>query len=376
MLDEGYEIRFDSGNFDAETLNMQITNFEVLKNGTRFWNADAISLETTLLADGRTLIVKNLEIDSFVSLVNKLKVGSIIARNFTLDKYDHLLAGKISSLSDHALDNAYLGMFDFWAPVERGAGYETFVQSIELTPVRRTTKPSGSSYINQIGMRGLASVKNRQLHGQDQVLTTDNIAGYDLVTHLSLQNFEIAFDIENVLIKEVGVMRSQLSGHVDIKNHFSTDIEFDAQIPLPIFWEIMKHTDSSTFFTGEFGDEVAQSFLASLFQSDAALSKVSLSLRDYGTLGRLLNLYAKHSGQSVTKATDDIRLKIDQWMKGSIPNERMHLFPAIDKFLDHGGQLRFSATPDAPVPVLLFASYLLMPESAIDQLNVMIEQWN
>ncbi len=36
MLDEGYEIRFDSRNFDAETLNMHITNFEVLKDGRRF----------------------------------------------------------------------------------------------------------------------------------------------------------------------------------------------------------------------------------------------------------------------------------------------------------------------------------------------------
>ena len=31
MLDEGYEIRFDSGKFDAETFNMQITNIEVLR---------------------------------------------------------------------------------------------------------------------------------------------------------------------------------------------------------------------------------------------------------------------------------------------------------------------------------------------------------
>ena len=91
MLGEEYKISFDSGKFDAETFNMQITNFEVLKHGKRHWKADAILLETILLADGRTLIVKNLKIDRFVSLVNNLKVGSIIVRNVTLDKYDHLL---------------------------------------------------------------------------------------------------------------------------------------------------------------------------------------------------------------------------------------------------------------------------------------------
>ena len=231
-------------------------------------------------------------------------------------------------------------MFDFWAPIEHGAEYVTFVQSIELTPVRRTTLSSGNSYFNRIGIRGEASVKHRRLHDQGKVLTTENIFGYDLVTELSLQNFEIAFDLENVLIEDGGFMRSELSGHVDMEGHFSTDIEFDAQIPLPVFWEFMNYKDLNTDFTGKFGDEVAQSFLVSFFQPDTALSKVRLSIRDYGTFDRLLNLYAKHSGQSVTEATNDIRLKIDQWIKESISNKGMHLFPAIDKFLDHGGQLR------------------------------------
>ena len=376
MLGEEYKISFDSGKFDTETFNMQITNLEVLKNGKRYWNADAISLDSILLADGRTLIVKNLKIKRFVSLVNNLKAGRIIVRNVTLDKYDHLLAGEIGPLIDHTLDDSYLGIFDFWTPIESGAEYETFVQSIELTPVRRTTMPSGSSYFNRIGTRGVASVKHRRLYNQDKVLTTESIASDELVTELSLQNFEIAFDLENVLIEDGGIMRSELSGYVDIKNHFSTDIEFDAQIPLPVFLEIMNDKDLNTVFTGEFVDDIAQSFLASFLQSDTAFSKASLSIRDYGAFDRLLNLYAKHSGQSVTAATDDIRLKIDQWMRDSISNEGIHLFPAIEEFLDHGGQLRLSAAPSTPVPFLLFASYLLMPESAIEKLNVTIEQLN
>ena len=79
----------------------------------------------------------------------------------------------------------------------------------------------------------------------------------------------------------------------------------------------MNDKDLNTVFTNEFGDDVAQSFLASFLQSDTALSKVSLSIRDYGTFDRLLNLYAKHSGQSVTAATNDIRLKIDQWINNA-----------------------------------------------------------
>jgi hypothetical protein len=372
-LEQGYEIRFGGGNIDTETFHMQITDVEVFKNDRRYWNADAILLETILLADGQTLIVKNLKIDGFVSSVDEVKVGSIIVRNITLDKYDHLLAGKIGSLLDHALDNAYLGIFDFSAPIERGAEYDIFVQSMELTPVWRTTLSSGNSYFNRIGMRGEASVKHRRLHNQNSGRSAEKIAGDELVTKLSLQNFEIAVDIENVLIEDGAVMRSELSGRVDIKNHFSSDIEFDAQIPLSLFEDFMHSKDMNTVFTRKFAEESGQSFFASFLQSDPALSKVSLGVRDYGTFERLFDLYAKRSGQSVTAAIEDIRFKIEQGINENIPNEGPRLFSAIDKFLDHGGQLRLSAAPDAPVPFLFFASYLLMPETAIKQLNVTIE---
>ncbi len=302
MLDEGYEVSFDIGKFDTETFNMQITNFEVFKNDKRYWNADAILLDTILLPDGRTLIVKNLKTDSFVSSVNKLKLGSIIFRNVTLDKYDHLLAGEIGSLVDHAINNAYLGMFDFEAPINGSAEYFTLFQSIELTPVRRTTMPSGSSYLNRIGMRGVTTITHHLLYHQNKVQQSDKIAADELVGQLSLQNFDVAFDIENVLIEDSGVMRSELSGHIDIKNHFSVDIEFDAEVSLPAFWVVLHNKDLNTIFTREFGDTFTRSF----FQSDAALSRLSLGIRDYGTFDRLLNLHAEQSGQSVSAATEDI----------------------------------------------------------------------
>ena len=91
MLEEGYKIRFEGGRFDAESFNMQITNLEVLKGNQLKWSAGALSLESTLLADGRTLFIKSLKIDRFISFVNKLEIGSVIVRNATLDKYDNLL---------------------------------------------------------------------------------------------------------------------------------------------------------------------------------------------------------------------------------------------------------------------------------------------
>ena len=374
LLEQGYEIRFDGGKFDIETFNMQITDLQVFRNGKRYWTADAILLETDLLPDGRTLIVKNLKIDSFVSSVDNLKIGSITARNVILDKYDHLFAGEVGSLFDHALDNAYLGMFDFLAPFLDGADYTSFVQSIELTPVRRTDTPSGSGYFNQIGVRGATSFKHRRLSQQNKVPRTDNIALNELVAQLNLQNFEIAFDIENALIEDGGVMRAELTGHVDIKNHFSMSIEFDAEIPIPVFWEIMLNKNLKNVVTSEHGDEFAQGLLANFLQSDAALREVRVIVRDLGAFDRLLKLYAKNSGQTVSAANEEIRAKIDQGIKENLSNQGLLLFPAIDEFLDHGGQLRLSAAPNAPVPFLSLATYLLMPERVIQNLNVTIER--
>ena len=81
------------------------------------------------------------------------------------------------------------------------------------------------------------------MHNQNRVRSAEKIAGDELVTKLSLQNFEIAVDIENVLIEDGAVMHSELSGRVDIKNHFSTDIEFDAQIPLPFLRKLWIRKD-------------------------------------------------------------------------------------------------------------------------------------
>ena len=281
MLDGGYEIRFDSGKFDTETFNMQITNFEVFKNDKRYWNADAISLETILLPDGRTLIVKNLKIDSFVSLVDKVKVGSIVVRNVTLDKYDHLLAGEIGSLLDHALDNAYLGIFDFWAPIERGAEYDIFFQSVELTPFGGQPCQWETAILTKLECEALPRSNTADCIIKIRFFGLKKSLGMNWSPSLACKNFEIAFDIENVLIEDDGVMHSELSGRVDMKNHFSTDIEFNVQVPLPLFEEIMHSKDLNTVFSAKFAEEFGQSFFASFLQSDAALSKVSLGVRDY-----------------------------------------------------------------------------------------------
>lgn len=375
-LGKGFEIRFDSGNFDTETFNMQITNLEVFKNYKRYWTADAVLLETTPLADGRTLIVKNLKIESFVSLVNKLKIGSIIVRNVTLDKYGHLLKGEIGSLSDHVLNNAYLGLFDVWMPIQGRDEYATFVQSIELTPVQLTTTPSGGSYLDRIGVRGVTWFKHRRLHHHNKVLGTAKIAADELADQLGLQDFQITFDLENVLIEDGEIMRSEMNGRVDIKNHFRMDMEFGVVIPLAAFWEIIYNADLKTVFTDEVGDEFEQSFFLNFLSSNAALSKFSLSVRDFGAFERFLNLHAKNSGQSITAAKEDIRAKLDQGIRENFPNGGLRLFPAIEEFFDHGGQLQLSMVPDSPAPFLLFANYFLMPERAIKQLNVTIEHLN
>ena len=370
MLEEGYEIRFEGGRFDAESFNMQITNLEVLKGNQLNWSAGAISVETTLLADGRTLFIKSLKIDRFVSSVNKLEIGSIIVRNATLDKYDNLFAGKFGSLLDHAQDNAYLGMFDFWVPFENVGDYDAFVKSIELTPIQLVTSPLGSRYFNRIGINCVTLLKHHRLHSFSEPLPEENLLEDSFVTELDLQNFEIAFGIENALVEAGGVMRSELSGQIDIKNHFRTDIEFDGEIPLPAFWDILGDKDLNIVSDGEFGDDFAQNFFSKVLKSDASVTKVNLGIRDHGTLDRLLDLYAKNSEQSADAALEEIRLKIDQGIRGSIPNVGPRLLPAIDDFLRHGGKLQLSLAPDVPVPFLLLASYLITPERAIEQLNV------
>ena len=77
----------------------------------------AISLETILLADSSKLIIKRLKIDGFVSSIYKFKVDKIIATmSLWINIITYLRVNLVAF--DHALDNAYLGLFDFWLPIE------------------------------------------------------------------------------------------------------------------------------------------------------------------------------------------------------------------------------------------------------------------
>ena len=102
-------------------------------------------------------------------LGSKLKVGTIIVRNVTLDKYDHLLAGEIGTLLDHALDNAYVGMFDFWAPIESGTlNMISSFNQLKLTPLRRIQPCHWETVIlTELACEGFTSVKHRRLYNEN-----------------------------------------------------------------------------------------------------------------------------------------------------------------------------------------------------------------
>ena len=173
------------------------------------------------------------------------------------------LRGKLARSIDHALDNAYLGIFDFSAPIERGAEYDIFVKSMELTPFGGQPCHRETTILTELEYEGRPQSDTADCIIKIRFEATEKIARDELVTELSLQNFEIAVDIENVLIEDGPVMHSELSGRVDIKNHFSSDIEFDVQVPLPLFEEFMHSKDLNTVFTGKFAEETGQRFFAS-----------------------------------------------------------------------------------------------------------------
>ena len=140
---------------------MQITNVEIFQNGKRGWYADDVVVETAPLGDGRTIIVKSMKICRFVSIIGDTTMGSIIARNFKLDKHEYFLKGEFEALLHHALDNTYIGLFDFRLLAGRDEDYNTFFRSLELIPEQHAILPSVINYFDHIGFRGVAEIKQQ-----------------------------------------------------------------------------------------------------------------------------------------------------------------------------------------------------------------------
>jgi hypothetical protein len=183
----------------------------------------------------------------------------------------------------------------------------------------------------------------------------------EYIKQLSVQNFEVVFNLDNVLTEGAGFMQSELAGRINVKEQFSANIELEVQIPLSSFHNAMRNEDADSDFT------------ARLVQSDVALVNANVWVRDYGVIDELVTFYAENLEQSVTTGREDIRLQIDQKVTETIPNEAPRFLMAVDKFIRQGGQLGVSFTPDAPVPFLNFVGYLMMPEGAIKQLNIKTE---
>ena len=81
---------------------------------------------------------------------------------------------------DHALDNAYIGLFEFCLPVEVQGDYNTFFKSLELAPMRQALLPSGISYFDQIGIRGVAEVNQRRLQNKSAFPKINLVLAFNL----------------------------------------------------------------------------------------------------------------------------------------------------------------------------------------------------
>lgn len=361
-LENGFELRFKEGVFDPKTLNMQVSSLELYHDGELGLLADEFLLETAPHADGKRLLIKKLEINSLVVPEGGLKIDSIKARNFIINERGDLFNDDIESVMVNAMDNAYLGVFDFWIPGHDDIDYDLYFQSIEITPIRQKILPSGDDYFAESGLRGSVELKHRKTEERNRLWQGDGLTKAATIKKLGGETIKFVFDLKNEMSDDGTLIYTRTTGSLNVEQQFDAKIDLHAQAPLATFLEVMKK--------GRIDDDAAWEIL----QSDVSIANMALDIREHGFFDRLIALYAEDQAQSPDAAREEIRLLVDENMRETFPNEGPRLAQGVDHFLRQGGKLRISMAPDAPVPLFTVAGFLIMPDIGVKELNVTTER--
>lgn len=358
-LDNGVEVRFKDGQFDAKSFNMRVNSVEFYNDGKLFALADTMRLEVEPHADGKHVIVKDSEMTGFVLPDKGLEFGKVVLRNLMIKDKGNLFAADFDRLADSLMDNAYIGLFDFLVRHDEAIGFDAYVHAVEISPLRLKALPNGDIYYSELGLRGAMDLTRRDDNSQTKSLSQNDMIGYAALQKLNFDKIKLAFDIQHKMSEDGVLLYAESTGNLDIEQQFVSGFNLAMQMPLASFYKM----ENAAELEGE------EAFFA-LLQSDAALANFSFDIRDRGLLGKVMAIIAEERAQSVDAARAEISLMLDQAMREALPAEGAKLAMAIDHFLRQGGKLRIAMTPDEPLPLISLGGFLIAPDLMVRTSNI------
>lgn len=347
-LDDGLALSFEAGNFNANSLSGEIYQVELWEYGELVAEADRLLLRSKGQAGEADFIIQRLEIDGLIawgSGTEELYIESLEARDLPVGwlVQQNPMAGLSPAILNGQQTGFRLENLTMLAPSE---GVALQAARLEASDWRFDQMDNGAIYISQLRF-DMPDIRLLP-YGESQAA-----AEFDMtLSEAGLSELLMDISGRSAIRRARQVLESETRFLFNVAGLASLATELRFEMDEMIYARSLNPSGMQA------DPEEALQMLAQI-----RLDEARLDIRDKG----LLDLWARQPDMpSPEEAAGQLAYLIESYL----PQSGRDLSAPLSDFLLYGGGLNLSVQPPQPMPLGIMTGFVLVPDMAIEQLQL------
>ena len=347
-LDDGLALSFEAGNFNANSLSGEIYQVELWEYGDLVAEADRLLLRSKGQAGEADFVIQRLEIDGLIawgSGTEELYIESLEARDLPVGwlVQQNPMAGLSPAILNGQQTGFRLENLTMLAPSE---GVALQAARLEASDWRFDQMDNGAIYISQLRF-DMPDIRLLP-YGESQAA-----AEFDMtLSEAGLSELLMDISGRSAIRRARQVLESETRFLFNVAGLASLATELRFEMDEMIYARSLNPSGMQA------DPEEALQMLAQI-----RLDEARLDIRDKG----LLDLWARQPDlPSPEEAAGQLAYLIESYL----PQSGRDLSAPLSDFLLYGGGLNLSVQPPQPMPLGMMTGFVLVPDMAIEQLQL------
>lgn len=347
-LDDGLALSFEAGNFNANSLSGEIYQVELWEYGDLVAEADRLLLRSKGQAGEADFVIQRLEIDGLIawgSGTEELYIESLEARDLPVGwlVQQNPMAGLSPAILNGQQTGFRLENLTMLAPSE---GVALQAARLEASDWRFDQMDNGAIYISQLRF-DMPDIRLLP-YGESQAA-----AEFDMtLSEAGLSELLMDISGRSAIRRARQVLESETRFLFNVAGLASLATELRFEMDEMIYARSLNPSGMQA------DPEEALQMLAQI-----RLDEARLDIRDKG----LLDLWARQPDlPSPEEAAGQLAYLIESYL----PQSGRDLSAPLSDFLLYGGGLNLSVQPPQPMPLGMMTGFVLVPDMAIQQLQL------
>ena len=351
MIDLWNDLRigFGSGNFDATSFSGKIEDARLYAGDELILTASVLDIESDGRPSDGNWKVRRLDMRDTNFVADNLTAGHVLIENFDLGALRG--TSTVSAFDDGLSDNSSARIADV-----RYSGHsaDVTVETFRTLPFSFNNLPNGTRYakFGGFGIDGLTVIPRTISDDAQPYVDVIQGAGFSDVT----MDLEIAQKTDLVL----GELHSQQQVALGLRDLGAVQLVADVKLQLDTFDKLV------AFGVGE--PDAVGSVLDLL--GEIELARLSLNYHDRGLIALAMQLRAVDTGDSVDIVQQATLAELQENVTDIFPRNGVMIYQPLEKLITQSGGIRLRVEPRSSVPLSNMLGFMIMPDLALDQLNV------